>query len=148
MTTLLESMFSFAATGRIGPLRLGMPSSEADRLLGLAGPTSSPFKDGSLELWVGPDRTVRLLGFDSVDGCFSPPSWLGAAAGAQVEGLSRTAVLDGLGRLGCAWRHDEALTFDDQAAVLTESGVSAVFTRRQSAADGWVLYSLYASVGS
>ncbi|MFD0275303.1 hypothetical protein ACFVHB_15555 [Kitasatospora sp. NPDC127111] len=157
MATLLGLIISFAATGEIGAFRLGMSGEEADRLLGggtgLAGPARSGsggevgFKDGSLELWVGPDATVSLLGLDTsgADGRFQSPSRINAATREDIEAPSREALISGLGRLGCAWHPDDALTFDGQLAVRTEAGVSVVFTRPAPPADEWVLASLYRS---
>ncbi|GJF31490.1 hypothetical protein KNE206_41900 [Kitasatospora sp. NE20-6] len=157
MNTVLDSMISFAATGEIGAFRLGMSGEEADLLLGggtdLATPAlPSPggavgFKDGSLEMWVDPDLTVFLLGFDAVDvqGRFAAPSRIGVAGRAVIQAPSREAVLDRLDQLGCAWRRDDTLTFDDQFAVRTEADVSMVFTRPGPSANEWVLASLYRS---
>ncbi|MEU9074079.1 hypothetical protein [Kitasatospora sp. NPDC048538] len=168
MDSLLDSMISFAATGEIGPFRLGMPGGEADLLLGggtaLGAPAAARpaedgdagVKDGSLEVWAGPDGLVHLLGFDAVDtaGRFAAPSRAGTAgrgatgsteATEVIEAPTREAVLDGLRRTGCRWRDDDALTFDDQLAVQTQAGVSVVFSRPRPPADGWVLASLYRS---
>ncbi|KJS63540.1 hypothetical protein [Streptomyces rubellomurinus] len=145
MDSMLGSMISFAATGEIGAFRIGMAGEEADRLLGggtgLAdGPVG--FKDGSLEVWVDRDLTVCLLGYDAVDveGRF-------ARAGGQepIEAPSREVLIDGLAQRGCAWRHEDALSFDDQLAIRTEAGVSVVFTRRAPGTSGWVTASLYRS---
>ncbi|WP_405015679.1 hypothetical protein OHV05_00195 [Kitasatospora sp. NBC_00070] len=157
MNTVLGLMISFAATGEIGAFRLGMSGEEADLLLGggtdLAAPALSGsggavgFKDGSLEVWVDPGLTVGLLGFDAVDaeGRFEAPSRTGAAGRAAIEAPSREAVIDGLEQLGCAWRRDEALTFDDQLAIRTEADVSVLFRRPEPPANEWVLANLYRS---
>ncbi|WP_448317546.1 hypothetical protein [Streptomyces sp. CO7] len=139
-----------------------MPADEADRLLGggtgLVVPASGSiderdphgslgFKDGSLELWAGPDGRVCLLGYDAVDGQgrFQGPTRLGTEFRQEDRTPTREALLDGLDRLGCAWRRDDALTFGDQAAVETEAGVSVVFVRAEVAAGEWLVSSLYAT---
>ncbi|MGW0933237.1 hypothetical protein [Streptomyces sp. NPDC002644] len=164
MSTVLSLLLGFAATGEVGGVRVGMTAAEADRALGgitgqdlwASGSDGSEgsdgfggsvgYKDGSLELWVGEDGTVWLLGFDDLDGegLFQAPRCLGADV-RQVTAPTYQAVTDGLDRLGCAWRRDDALTFDGQLAVVTEAGVSAVFARVPSGAGDWVLSSLYAA---
>lgn len=161
---MLGLLLRFAAAGEVGPLRVGMAADEADRVLGggtgLVAPSASDspdardphgsagFKDGSLELWVGPDGRVCLLGFDDVDGHgrFLGPTRLGPEFGQGDGTPTREALLDGLDRLGCVWRRDDALTFGDQSAVETEAGVSVVFVRADAASgEWWLVSSLYAT---
>jgi hypothetical protein len=151
---LRRLLIAFAAAGEVGPLRLGMPAEEADRLLGggtgLCGPATESsgsvgLKDGSLELWVGPEATLQLLGFDDLDttGQFQTPARLITAVREERTTLTREQMLDSLDQLGCRWHPEDALTFDDQRAIRTEADVSAVFTRADSAPGDWVLSSLY-----
>ncbi|MFD7982961.1 hypothetical protein ACFXKJ_20245 [Kitasatospora indigofera] len=160
MDTVLDLIASFAATGEAAGLRLGMPGGEADALLGggtgLDRPPRSPaqgmtgFKDGSLEVWVGADGTIGLLGFDraGTDGGFLAPTRVGGAAGREHGDAVTYGVITGrLAARGCAWRPDEALTFDDQLAIRTEAEVSLTFTRPGSGSDGRgrLLANLYTS---
>ena len=157
MDGMFGQMISFAATGGIGGFRLGMSAEEADRLLGgdtgLAVPGRSAsdgmvgFKGGSLEVWVGFDATVRLLGLDAVDtdGRFATPARTGAAAQESIEAVGRADLINGLGQLGCGWSHEAALSFDDQLAIRTDADVTVVFTRPDPPATGWLVASLYGS---
>jgi hypothetical protein len=151
---LRELLIAFAATGEVGPLKLGMAAEEADRLLGggtgLCGPATDPsgsvgFKDGSLELWAGPEATLLMLGFDDLDatGQFQTPARLTTAVRGERTALTRGRMLDSLDELGCRWHTDDALTFDGQLAVRTEAGVFVVFARADPPPGEWVLSSLY-----
>jgi hypothetical protein len=151
---LRRLLIDFAATGEVGPLRLAMAAEEADRLLGGRTGLCSPatnfsgsvgFKDGSLELWVGPEATLQLLGFDDLNtiGEFQAPARLTAAVQGERTTLSHEQMLGSLDQLGCKWHLDDALTCDDQLAIRTEADVSAVFARSDSAPNDWVLSSLY-----
>ncbi|MEV0537332.1 hypothetical protein [Kitasatospora sp. NPDC050463] len=159
MTTIFGLIISFATTGEIGAFRLGMPGEEAVRLLGrdtgLAAPAqrgsgeSVGFKDGSLEIWAGSDRTVWLLGFDAVgtEGRFRTASCIDASAQETIEAPRWGELIKELEQLGCMWRNDDSLTIDDQLAIRTEADVAMVFARPEPPANEWVLASLYKSAG-
>ncbi|WP_329493769.1 hypothetical protein [Kitasatospora herbaricolor] len=159
MDTVLDLIASFAATGEAAGLRLGMPGGEADALLGggtgLDRPPRSAaqgmtgFKDGSLEVWVGADGKLGLLGFDQVDteGGFLAPAHIGVVGRAHGAAVPFGVITSRLAARGCAWSSDEALTFDDQLAIRTEADVSLTFARAESTSDGrgWLLANLYTS---
>ncbi|GHH69683.1 hypothetical protein GCM10018781_28550 [Kitasatospora indigofera] len=160
MDTVLDLIVSFAATGEAAGLRIGMPGGEADALLGggtgLDRAPRSPaqgmtgFKDGSLEVWIGADGKIGLLGFDraGTDGGFLAPARVGGVAGREHGDAVTYGVITGrLAARGCVWSRDEALTFDDQLAIRTEADVSLTFTRPGSGSDGrgGLLANLYTS---
>lgn len=159
MDTVLGLIASFAATGEAAGLRLGMPGGEADGLLGGGTGLDQPppssaqgmtgFKDGSLEVWVGADGKIGLLGFDQVgtEGGFLAPARVGIVGREHGDAVTYGVITGRLSALGCTWSSDEALTFDDQLAIRTEAGVSLAFARAEPVPDGsgWLLASLYTS---
>jgi hypothetical protein len=132
---LLTVVGDFAATGRIGPLRVGLPLAElltALRELDLtpfpdAGPDYSDRFD-SLDIAVT-DGYLDLLGLDhDGDLTFTLPAAL-ARDGSRLT-LTRAEVVAHLAQIGCGWSEDPALTFaDEQTALRTNVGVSIGFVR-------------------
>lgn len=132
----------FAATGRIGPLYVGMPQAALGAALrGLGLPAEDRNRDGdytdrhdSLDLSVS-DGRLTLLGLDH-DGelGFTLPGSLsrglrehGSAAAVVVR---RSALTRALERLGSTPVPDPSLTLAGvQSALRAESGVSLVFAR-------------------
>ncbi|WP_034263735.1 hypothetical protein [Actinospica robiniae] len=136
MSALAEFVASFAKTGRIGPLRVGMEAtglSAALADLGLAfepPPERAEFaaRFESLEVSVSEGRVI-LLGLDH-DGDLVlsvPPSLLDAPA-SEGSRLARSEMVKALSRADCAWAVDAALTFPGhQSAIRTAIGASLVF---------------------
>lgn len=136
MSALAEFVASFAKTGHIGPLRVGMDAAELSAALADLGLAFTPPPEGedaadrfeSLEVSVS-DGRLFLLGLDH-DGDLAfllPPSLLDAPA-SEGSRLSRSEVTEALSRADCAWDIDPSLTFPGhQRAIRTGIGASLVF---------------------
>jgi hypothetical protein len=132
---LLTVVGEFAATGRIGPLHVGLRWTElltALRQLDLApSPVAGPdFTDrfDSLDIAVA-DGHLDLLGLDhDGDLAFKLPPALGRDRSGLT--LTRADVIAQLAQIGCGWAEDPALTFaGQQTALRTNADVSMVFAR-------------------
>jgi hypothetical protein len=136
MSALAEFVASFAKTGYIGPLHVGMEATALSAALADLGLASEPMPEGeevaerfeSLEVSVSEGR-VFLLGLDhDGDLVFSVPPSLLDAPGSEGSRLTRREVLEVLSHAGCAWDADASLTFPGhQSAIRTEIGASLVF---------------------
>ncbi|MFC7924386.1 hypothetical protein [Streptomyces cinereoruber] len=137
--TLMSLLVDFTRTGRIGPLRCGMPLSEAEGLLGPGRPHPAirllgPGVDGYPYAWGGLELVVTR---HSVSGL-----WIRLSPGAAVRlpplvlpdsesypsTVLREELIAGLDAVGCRHDVDDLLTFGEQSSVLTRpAGVCAVF---------------------
>ena len=153
---LVGFVAAFARTGEIGPIRCGLSLHQLENALrglrmigpGEAVPTEN-VKFGSVEIYIS-RGVVVMLGLDSMGNLsFNLPESL-RQGGSRHEYVRHQEVIDALARHSVRWSEDPDLTFDDQVAIKTTSGVSLVFTDRS---PGWatnvshrlLLHSMYRS---
>ncbi|MGW4034277.1 hypothetical protein ACWEFL_34120 [Streptomyces sp. NPDC004838] len=138
--TLMNVLVDFARTGRVGPLRCGMPLAEAEGLLGPGRPhpairMKGPDIDGYPYSWGGLklDVTQRAVSGIRID------LWPGSAAKLPALVLPgsesfeatvlREELVAALDAAGCEHHVNDALTFGRQSSILARpADVYAVFS--------------------
>jgi len=136
MSALAEFVASFAKTGYIGPLHVGMEATALSAALADLGLASEPLPEGeeaaerfeSLEVSVSEGRVI-LLGLDhDGDLVFLVPPTLLDTPTSEGSRLTRSEVVEALRCVDCAWDADATLTFPGhQTAIRTDIGASLVF---------------------
>ncbi|MFE1921103.1 hypothetical protein ACFW91_00860 [Streptomyces asoensis] len=138
--TLMDVLVDFARTGRIGPLRCGMPLAEAEDLLGPGRPHPAirllgPDIDGYPYSWGGLDLVVTRRTVDGIRINLWPGSTvrLPCLVLPDSESSEATVVREGLlaalDAAGCEHHVNDILTFGEQSSVLTRpADVCAVFS--------------------
>ncbi|WP_020140418.1 hypothetical protein [Streptomyces sp. 351MFTsu5.1] len=138
--TLLDFLVDFARAGRIGPLHLGMPLSEAEDLLGPGRPhpairLKGPDIDGYPYSWDGLELDVVQRAVSGIRVRLRPGSTvrLPALLLPESESFEATVVREdlvaALDAAGCEHCVNDTLTFGEQSSILTRpAGVCAVFS--------------------
>lgn len=147
-STVAGALADFAATARIGRLRVGLGGTELTEALRGAGLAYDEAlverfdgREDSLEAHVE-DGVLVQVGLDNLgDLTFRLPAPFGVAGRARVP---MDALLAELDARGCGWRADPALSDAEQSAIRVRGGVSVVFA---VTGDGHLTHSLYSTLG-
>ncbi|MBF6127186.1 hypothetical protein [Nocardia brasiliensis] len=151
---IIDVIVTFAKTGQVGALRLGLRGDElvaALREVGVPLPASDDFADflqreESVEVHVE-DGELRMVGLDRI-GWREPEFRLPAkmnAPGAVVLTMDR--VLEILAEADCPWHPYPPLTIDPQISIETAAAVHFTFAPRETGGE-YLLYCMYASTPS
>lgn len=141
----MEILLEFAATGRIGAVRAGMPLAEARELLGPGKPHPmlrvQPDASGYPYLWGSLSLAVSAGVVDEVQlrlrpgGRFEVPAALHPDSGDAPATVEREAFLAELERAGCSFEPYTPLTLSEQTAIRTAAGTVAVFGHYSASED-------------
>ncbi|MGW4845852.1 hypothetical protein [Nocardia brasiliensis] len=159
---IIDVIVTFAKTGQVGALRLGLRGDElmvALREVGVPFRASDDFADflqreESVEVYIG-DGELRMLGLDGT-GWREPEFRLPArmnVPGGSVQGavglgvvvLPMDRILALLDEHDCPWHPYPPLTFDTQTTVETSCGVQLTFGLGETTGD-YLLQCMYASM--
>jgi hypothetical protein len=152
----MDILLEFAATGRIGAVRAGMPLAEAQELLGPGRPhpmlRMQPDASGYPYLWDSLSLEVSGGMVDEVQlslrpgGSFQVPAALWPVQGDVSATVERYAFLAALGKAGYPAEPYTPLTLTKQSAVRTDAGTVAVFGRYEASEDietpGYYLFAM------
>ncbi len=138
----MDFLLEFAATGRIGAVRVGMPLSEAEDLLGPGQPrpmyrmrpdaTGYPYRWGSLSLGMA-DGVVDDIKVNVMPGdVFHAPAALWPRLDGTPSTFEREEVLAALTEAGCPFETDERIPIPDQTKVRTKASTVVVFNPRRA----------------
>ncbi|WP_030429412.1 hypothetical protein [Allokutzneria albata] len=128
--TLMDVLVDFAGTGRLGPLRRGMPLTEAEDLLGPGRPhpaivMKGPAIDGYPYYWSGlslvvTERIVSGIRIDLWPGSSAslPPLVLPGSESFEAPVL-RKDLAAALDAAGCEHHVHDELTFGNQSCIRT-----------------------------
>ncbi|WP_280443020.1 hypothetical protein [Nocardia brasiliensis] len=163
---IIDVIVTFAKTGRIGALRLGLRGDElvaALREVGVPFRASDDFADflqreESVEVYIE-DGELRMLGLDQtgwrepefrLPARMSTPGGIGAGSvqgtvgvGVVVLPMDRTLAL--LDEHECPWHQYPPLTFDTQTTIETSCGVQLTFALGETPGE-YLLHCMYASM--
>ncbi|WP_433578943.1 hypothetical protein [Nocardia brasiliensis] len=150
---IIDVIVTFAKTGRIGALRLGLRGDElvaALREVGVPFRESDDFADflqreESVEVHIG-DGELRMLGLDRIG--WRAPEFQLPGGGGSVQGgvvalpMDRTLAL--LDEHDCPWHPFPPLTFDSQTTIETSCGVQLTFAPDETTGE-YLLHCMYVS---
>lgn len=136
----MDVLVDFARTGRIGPLRCGMPLADAEDLLGPGRPhpailMKGPDIDGYPYSWDGlrlvvTQRRVSGLWVNLSPGSTAKlPRLVLPESGTYAATIQREELITALDIAGCLHEVNSVLTFGRQSSILTQpADVCAVFS--------------------
>ncbi|MEV6236543.1 hypothetical protein [Lentzea sp. NPDC051838] len=153
----MDLLIELALTGRIGPVRAGMPLSEAEALLGPGRPhpmlrmrpdaDGYPYFWGSLSLEVSGGEVTRVELRLRPGTRLELPAALGSRHDGASAEVAREEFLGALKEAGCSFEADDQSAVSGQSSVTTQAGTTAFFVEFSASESvqvaGYYLVSLH-----